>query len=139
MIGSRSLQAEGLNHRSRGQRPRNTATLSHSRPVGALQPLLCAFVDIRRSGKIGRNCETNPISFKTYYPPNTNNEEISFLLKSKPYGGVTTSQQVKASQAESRSVKASQGTSEKNYFPVPFVPLFLCGSTIRVFGFSLAQ
>jgi hypothetical protein len=37
------------------------------------------------SSKKGRNCETNPISFKTYYPPNTNNENISLFTKSKPY------------------------------------------------------
>jgi hypothetical protein len=39
----------------------------------------------RPSGKKGRNCETNPISFKTYCPPNTNNENISLLTKSKSY------------------------------------------------------
>jgi hypothetical protein len=33
----------------------------------------------------GRNCETNPISFKTCCPPNTNNENISLLTKSKSY------------------------------------------------------
>jgi hypothetical protein len=44
-----------------------------------------AFPRLRPCGKKGRNCETNPISFKTYYPPNTNNEEIFFLLKSKSY------------------------------------------------------
>jgi hypothetical protein len=37
------------------------------------------------SGEKGRNCETNPISFKTCCPSNTNNEEISFLIKSKSY------------------------------------------------------
>jgi hypothetical protein len=31
------------------------------------------------------NCETNPILFKTYCPPNTNNENFSLLTKSKSY------------------------------------------------------
>ena len=43
-------------------------------------PLVC-----RTWRKKGRNCETNPISFKTYYLPNTNNEIISLLAKSKSY------------------------------------------------------
>jgi hypothetical protein len=40
---------------------------------------------VRPCVKNGRNCETNPISFKTYYPSMTNNENISFLPKSKSY------------------------------------------------------
>jgi hypothetical protein len=35
--------------------------------------------------KKGKNDETNPISFKTCCPSMTNNEKISFFLKSKPY------------------------------------------------------
>jgi hypothetical protein len=35
--------------------------------------------------KKGRNCETNPILFKTHYLPNTNNEKISLLTESKSY------------------------------------------------------
>jgi hypothetical protein len=53
------------------------------------------FAPSREVGKKGRNCETNPISFKTYCPPNTNNEKISLLTKSKSYD-----EQVRASKCE---------------------------------------
>lgn len=47
MIGSQSLQANGLNLRRRGHhtrvRPRNAIAMVPSRPVRALQPVLCAF------------------------------------------------------------------------------------------------
>jgi hypothetical protein len=86
-LTSQGGQAEGLRHSSRGHRPRNEVFVVSLRPVRALQTLLCAFVPSRPCVKKSRNCETNPISFKTRCPSITNNEEISFLIKSKSYDG----------------------------------------------------
>jgi hypothetical protein len=58
------------------------------------------------SGKKGRNCETNPISFKTCCPSNTNNEKISLLTKSKSYDGAN-----RAHGLSSRLLKPGQGYS----------------------------
>ena len=81
------------------------------------------------SGKKGRKCETNPISFKTYCPSNANNEKISVFVKRKSYDLEDRAYDlqrrsthparrrcVKASQAWSSQVKAGQGVFEKNIF-----------------------
>src|SRR5580698_4191405 len=52
--------------------------------------ITCPFPPSSRSQpspKKGRNCETNPILFKTCCHLITNNEEIYFFLKSKSYDG----------------------------------------------------
>jgi hypothetical protein len=63
------------------------------RPMASATMVEAFGLDVRRSascpkvpsGKKGRNCETNPISFKTCCLPNTNNEKFSLLIKSKSY------------------------------------------------------
>jgi hypothetical protein len=55
-------------------------TISYASVPSRLAPLLLCSFAVK-----GRNCETNPISFKTYCPSNTNNEKFSLLTKSKSY------------------------------------------------------
>ena len=70
--------------------PAKAGILDFGAPRAGVTPLssrLRVFVVhvLPSSRKKGRKCETNPISFKTYYPPNTNNEKIPLSTKSKSY------------------------------------------------------
>jgi len=79
MIGLRSLQAEGLNHSSRGQharvRPRNTISLVSLRPAGAHQRLcgLCDSVAKPSGSNSFRSLRKPLVTFRSLWKGKINN------------------------------------------------------------------
>jgi hypothetical protein len=123
MIDSQSLQAEGLNHRSRGQRPRNAIARVPSRPVRALHLSL----RLRASEKKVGIAKRTQFSFKTYCPSTTNNEKISLLIKSKSYRSVNS-----GFRARLRLLKASKACL-RLLKPKLTIIFFILGRMNRIF------